>query len=117
MYRIRVSANIYFILNFYAAGETFLYWYGTDPRICISDPDMAKEILSNKFGFYAKPKTRPPIEAMIGNGLVLVNGIDWVKRRRILNPAFSMDKLKVQSPIFSFLTSFWWFSFLTSSPM
>ncbi|XP_061354047.1 cytochrome P450 709B2-like isoform X2 [Gastrolobium bilobum] len=76
-------------------GETFLYWHGTKPVICIPDPELAKEILSNKFGFYAKPKTRPSIVTMIGNGLVLVNGLEWVKHRRILNPAFSMDKLKV----------------------
>ncbi|KAK7344325.1 hypothetical protein VNO77_13797 [Canavalia gladiata] len=76
-------------------GETFLYWFETDPRICIADPELAKEILSNKFGFYAKPKTRPSIIAMIGDGLVLINGLEWVKRRRILNPAFSMDKLKI----------------------
>ncbi|KAK7278108.1 hypothetical protein RJT34_23133 [Clitoria ternatea] len=76
-------------------GETFLYWFETRPTVCIHDVELAKEILSNKFGFYAKPKTRPSLLAMIGYGLVLVNGLEWVKRRRILNPAFSMDKLKV----------------------
>lgn len=77
------------------AGERFLYWYGTEPRICISDPELAKEILSNKFGFYSKPKQRPSIVTMIGQGIVLMEGLEWVKRRRILNPAFSMDRLKV----------------------
>ncbi|CAK8572644.1 unnamed protein product [Lathyrus sativus] len=76
-------------------GERFLYWYGTEPRILISDADMAKEILSNKFGFYEKPKVRPSLITLIGNGLVLLKGVEWVKRRRTLNPAFSMDKLKV----------------------
>ncbi|KAL5068942.1 hypothetical protein RYX36_019829 [Vicia faba] len=76
-------------------GERFLYWYGTQPRICITDVELAKEILSNKFGFYEKPKVRPSIITLIGDGLVLLSGVDWVKRRRILNPAFSMDKLKV----------------------
>ncbi|KAK7269528.1 hypothetical protein RIF29_22259 [Crotalaria pallida] len=75
-------------------GKTFLYWYGTQPRICILDPEMAKEILSKKFGYYAKPKARPSVVTMLGNGLVLANGLEWVKRRRILNPAFSVDKLK-----------------------
>lgn len=90
----------YFLSNFSPcmhAGERFLYWYGIEPRICISDVELAKEILSNKFGFYAKPKTRPSIVTMIGEGLAIVNGVEWVRRRRILNPAFSMDKLKVKS--------------------
>ncbi|KAF7804983.1 cytochrome P450 709B2-like [Senna tora] len=76
-------------------GETFLYWYGKEARICISDAELVKQILSNKFGFYTKPKTRPSIQTLVGNGLVLADGLEWVKRRRILNPAFSVDKLKV----------------------
>ncbi|CAL5208770.1 unnamed protein product [Lathyrus oleraceus] len=76
-------------------GERFLYWYGTEPRICITDAELVKEILSDKFGFYEKPKATPSIITLIGNGLALLKGVDWVKHRRILNPAFSMDKLKV----------------------
>ncbi|KAK6260423.1 Cytochrome P450 - like 6 [Theobroma cacao] len=76
-------------------GETFLYWHGTDPRLCISDPELAKQILSNKFGYYSKPRARPSVEMLAGKGLALINGLDWVRRRRILNPAFSLDKIKV----------------------
>ncbi|CAJ2628946.1 unnamed protein product [Trifolium pratense] len=76
-------------------GERFLYWYGTEAMICISDVELAKEILSNKFGFYPKRKVRPSLVTLIGEGLILSDGVDWVSRRRILNPAFSMDKLKV----------------------
>ncbi|KAK4559557.1 hypothetical protein RGQ29_008682 [Quercus rubra] len=77
-------------------GETFLYWFGMQPRICISDPELAKQILSNKFGFYVKPSSRPSVQTLLGNkGLVLNSGMDWAKHRRIINPAFSLDKLKV----------------------
>ncbi|KAJ7973157.1 Cytochrome P450 [Quillaja saponaria] len=76
-------------------GETFLYWFGTQPRLCICEVELAKQILSNKFGFFLKPKTRPLLYTMIGKGLVLFNGLDWVNRRRLLTPAFSMNKLKV----------------------
>ncbi|KAG8653365.1 hypothetical protein MANES_05G007600v8 [Manihot esculenta] len=79
----------------YMAGETILYWFGTRPVVSISDPDLAKQILSNKFGFYVKPKCSPAIQALTGNGVALVNGGEWARRRRIVNPAFSMDKLKV----------------------
>ncbi|KAK7269534.1 hypothetical protein RIF29_22265 [Crotalaria pallida] len=77
-------------------GKIFLHWYGTQPRICIPDAELAKVILSNNFGFYAKDKPRPSIITMLGGrGLGLVAGLEWVKRRRILSPAFSMDKLKI----------------------
>nr|QWK52357.1 cytochrome P450 709B2 [Isatis tinctoria] len=78
-------------------GETFLYWQGTEPRIFVSDHELVKQILSNKFGFFVKPRTRPEILKLAGNGLVFVDGIDWVRHRRILNPAFSMDKLKTMT--------------------
>jgi PHYB activation tagged suppressor 1 len=77
------------------AGERFLYWYGIEAMIVISDVELVKEVLTNKFGFYPKRQVRPSTVTMIGEGLALVEGVEWVKRRRIFNPAFSMDKLKV----------------------
>ncbi|KAJ8898711.1 hypothetical protein K2173_004838 [Erythroxylum novogranatense] len=76
-------------------GNTLLYWHETQPRVVIADAELAKQILSNKFGFYVKPETRPSIIKLIGKGLIFVEGMDWARHRRILNPAFSMDKLKV----------------------
>ncbi|KAF2324984.1 hypothetical protein GH714_022082 [Hevea brasiliensis] len=76
-------------------GDTLLYWHGTQPRITITNPELAKQILSNKFGFYEKPKSRPSIRYLTGYGLILVQGLDWVRHRRVLNPAFSIDKLKI----------------------
>lgn len=77
------------------AGETFLYWFGPQPRLCITDAEMVKQVLSNKFGFYTK--TRPPsgILAILGKGLVFTEGAEWARHRRIVSPAFTMDKLKV----------------------
>jgi cytochrome P450 len=63
--------------------------------ICNSDVELVKEILSNKFGFYPKRKARRPSVVTLVEGLALMEGEEWVRRRRILNPAFSMDKLKV----------------------
>ncbi|GKU90508.1 hypothetical protein SLEP1_g4497 [Rubroshorea leprosula] len=32
---------------------------------------------------------------MMGKGLVYVEGLEWIKHKRIINPAFSVEKLKV----------------------
>ncbi|KAG7575194.1 Cytochrome P450 superfamily [Arabidopsis suecica] len=81
-------------------GETFLYWNGTEPRICISDPELAKNILSNKLGFFVKSKIRPEAVKLVGSkGLVFIEGADWVRHRRILNPAFSIDRLKIMTTV------------------
>ncbi|CAI0474497.1 unnamed protein product, partial [Linum tenue] len=75
------------------AGETLVYWHGLLPRVTVTDPELVKQILSNKFGFYVKPMFRPV--TVIAKGLVLLHGPQWATRRRLLNPAFSMEKLKV----------------------
>ncbi|OMO64167.1 Cytochrome P450 [Corchorus capsularis] len=75
-------------------GKIFLYWEG-QPRLIISDPELAKEILSSKFWFYKKPFFSHRIEMFSGKGVASLNGSDWQRHRKILNPAFSMDKLKL----------------------
>jgi hypothetical protein len=72
-----------------------LFWYGPFPIITIADPELAKQVLSNKLGLYIKPSMRYPIDTLLGKGLVLLNALDWARHRTILNNGFSMDKLKV----------------------
>ncbi|CAH8360903.1 unnamed protein product [Eruca vesicaria subsp. sativa] len=78
-------------------GETFLYWNGAKPTLFISDPKLGKQILSRKSGFAVVAKTRPELFILFGRGLSFIEGDDWVRHRRILNPAFSMDRLKVMT--------------------
>ncbi|KAL5217693.1 hypothetical protein ABZP36_018377 [Zizania latifolia] len=78
-------------------GGTFLFWVGPQPRICISDYEMVKQILLNKSGHFVKNDAHPTILAMIGKGLVLVEGAEWVRHHRVVSPAFAMDKLKMMT--------------------
>ncbi|CAN7053071.1 unnamed protein product [Brassica rapa subsp. trilocularis] len=81
-------------------GATFLYWNGTEPMLCISDLELVKQILSNKSGLFVKSKIRPELFKLVGmKGLVFVEGVDWVRHRRILNPAFSIDRLKIMTKV------------------
>jgi len=83
-------------------GQTFLHWAGTTLRICITDAEHAKQILSNNFGFYTKTKPNESIMALLGKGgLVLMQGSEWARHRRVVSPAFTMDKLKVSFPFSS----------------
>ncbi|EEE65236.1 hypothetical protein OsJ_20402 [Oryza sativa Japonica Group] len=58
---------------------------------------MVKQILSDRTGLYGKPEPGPSFLALIGNGLAFVNGDDWVRHRRVVHPAFAMDKLKMMA--------------------
>ncbi|KAL5792067.1 hypothetical protein ACOSP7_000661 [Xanthoceras sorbifolium] len=76
-------------------GETFLYWYGLQARLCTSDAELARQVLSNNSGSYVKSRARPAAERLAGKGLSLLNGHDWLIHRKITNPAFNINKLKV----------------------
>ncbi|WOK96051.1 Cytochrome P450 [Canna indica] len=76
-------------------GETFLFWIGAQPMVCISEQEMIKQVLGSKFGFYSRLPPSPEALAMVGKGLAYLDGAEWVRHRRVVNPAFAMDKLKL----------------------
>lgn len=76
-------------------GEPFLYWYGAQARICIFDYELARQILSSKSGHFVKNDAHPTLLALVGKGLGFMEGSDWVRHRRVINPAFTIDKLKI----------------------
>jgi hypothetical protein len=52
--------------------------------------------MSNKFGHFEKLKF-PALSKLLGDGVASHEGEKWVKHRRILNPAFHLEKLKVRN--------------------
>jgi cytochrome P450 len=75
-------------------GNISMYWAGTRPRLIIMETEMMKEILSNKLGHIQKPPLNPLI-LILTRGLTTLEGEQWAKRRRIVNPAFHLERLKV----------------------
>uniref|UniRef100_A0A453R067 Cytochrome P450 n=1 Tax=Aegilops tauschii subsp. strangulata TaxID=200361 RepID=A0A453R067_AEGTS len=78
-------------------GKMFLSWSGYTPALCVRDLDMVKQILSNRTGLYGKTNPGPNLLALLGKGLVFSDGDDWARHRRIVHPAFTMDKLKMMT--------------------
>jgi PHYB activation tagged suppressor 1 len=56
---------------------------------------MVKQVLFDRNGLYPKNIGNPHIARLLGNGLVLTDGDDWKRHRKVVYPAFNMDKLKV----------------------
>lgn len=77
-----------------AAGKISFCWMGTKPRLTIMDPRLIKEVLANKDGHFQKPSLNPQI-LILTRGLTTLQDEKWAAHRRIINPAFHLEKLKV----------------------
>ena len=75
----------------------FLYWFGPTPNICVADYAMAKQLLAERTGLFAKNRSNANFLRLLGEGLVLANGDDWHRHKKVVHPAFNTDKLKVSS--------------------
>ncbi|KAI5056430.1 hypothetical protein GOP47_0028248 [Adiantum capillus-veneris] len=83
----------------------YVYWLGPKPRLMLVDPELCKEMLSNKFGHYPKPSPVLQLQDLFAKGLVTLEGEKWAQHRRIVSPAFFSEKLKRMVPTIASLTS------------
>ncbi|KAG8056125.1 hypothetical protein GUJ93_ZPchr0001g32755 [Zizania palustris] len=81
-------------------GKTSITWFGPAPRVTITEPELVREVLSNKFGHFEKLQFGL-LQRLLHNGVGSHNGEKWAKHRRIINPAFHLEKLKLMLPAFA----------------
>ncbi|ERN10104.1 hypothetical protein AMTR_s00013p00262850 [Amborella trichopoda] len=98
-YRIVPQVIPFFVQTVKAYGKLCVTWFGRTPRVIVMEPELVKEVLSNKFGHFEKPPPTPLTKLSL-LGLAVAEGEKWARHRRILNPAFHMEKLKGMVPEF-----------------
>nr|XP_043631232.1 cytochrome P450 CYP72A219-like [Erigeron canadensis] len=79
-------------------GKKFITWMGWKPRVTIMDPELIKDILG-KLNDFKKPEIHP-LGRLLATGIASYEGDKWVKHRKIINPAFHLEKLKDMAPAF-----------------
>ena len=75
------------------AGMNSFFWFGPKPSVLIMEPDLIKEV-TTKYITYEKPHANPLSKLLI-QGVATYEGDKWAKTRKIINPAFHQEKLKV----------------------
>ncbi|XP_044472844.1 cytochrome P450 CYP72A219-like [Mangifera indica] len=77
-------------------GKNSFIWLGPTPSINVTDPKLIREIML-RYEIFQKPQ-RSPLGRLVFNGMVMYEGEQWFKVRKIANPAFHLDKLKDMLP-------------------
>ncbi|CAK8534865.1 unnamed protein product [Lathyrus sativus] len=88
----------YFQQSVVKHGKNSFVWFGPTPRVIITDPELIKDVF-NKNDDFQKPNMNPLVTLLV-NGLVHLEGEQWSKHRKIINPAFHFEKLKIMLPSF-----------------
>nr|ABC69390.1 CYP72A53v1 [Nicotiana tabacum] len=84
-------------------GKNCIVWFGPRPAVLITDPELVKEVLTKNF-VYQKPLGNP-LTKLAATGIAGYETDKWATHRRLLNPAFHLDKLKHMLPAFQFTAS------------
>ncbi|KAL2331249.1 hypothetical protein Fmac_018830 [Flemingia macrophylla] len=80
-------------------GKNSFVWFGPAPRVTLTDPELIREVFNKMYDF-TKPNFNPLVR-LLAPGLASHEGEKWSKHRKIINPAFNLEKLKNMLPLFT----------------
>ncbi|KAK7342755.1 hypothetical protein VNO80_25711 [Phaseolus coccineus] len=80
-------------------GKNSFLWEGTTPKVIVTDPNHIKEVFNHIHDFQ-KPKISSTGKFFFC-GLISHEGDKWAQHRKIINPAFHLERLKNMLPAFS----------------
>lgn len=74
-------------------GKNSFTWLGPKPQVNITNPEDLKDIFTKYDDF---PKLVPTYKKLVAAGFATLEGEKWARHRKIINPAFHLEKLKVR---------------------
>ncbi|XP_022878341.1 cytochrome P450 CYP749A22-like isoform X3 [Olea europaea var. sylvestris] len=92
----RIQPHIYSWTKTY--GMNFLNWHGSQAQLFVTEPELIKEILMNREGFYPKMEMEGHAKNLLGESLITNEGEKWAKIRKLANHTFHAESLKSMVP-------------------
>ena len=77
------------------AGKNSFIWAGPRPTLLIMDPELIREVFAKSYVYQKIPSNA--LTKLLAQGLANYDADKWSKHRRLINPAFHLEKLKVIS--------------------
>ncbi|KAK9063901.1 hypothetical protein SSX86_017773 [Deinandra increscens subsp. villosa] len=78
-------------------GKICFTWNGANPLVHVADPTLVREVFSN-YRKFVRTKVANPLRSLLALGLFNTEGDRWVQNRKIINPAFHLEKIKHMEP-------------------
>ncbi|KAL4308777.1 hypothetical protein GQ457_01G033230 [Hibiscus cannabinus] len=91
-----VQPHIYSWINKY--GKNYVSWDGARAQLLISEPILIQEVLKNSEKGFPKREPLGYGRKLQANGLTVLEGERWAKRRKLVNHAFNGESLKNMIP-------------------
>eukprot|EP00257_Ricinus_communis_P020335 XP_015579540.1 cytochrome P450 CYP72A219 [Ricinus communis] len=93
---LRVTPLLHQVVN--SCGKNSFIWVGPTPRVNIMNPEHIKDVFT-KIHEFTRPRMNPQ-SRLLASGVAFHEGEKWNKHRKIINPAFHQEKLKLMLPQF-----------------
>ncbi|KAI3719821.1 hypothetical protein L6452_20726 [Arctium lappa] len=92
----RIQPHVHSWIKIY--GINFVNWHGSQAQLFVTDPELVKEILSNREGAYPKMDMEGYAKKLLGEAMITNEGEKWEKVRKLANRTFHAESLKNMVP-------------------
>ncbi|XP_028763754.1 cytochrome P450 72A68-like [Neltuma alba] len=76
-------------------GKNSFMWFGPTPSLILTSPEQIKDVFNKNYDY--RKSHLNPLSKYVAPGLAKLDGDKWAKHRKIISPAFNLDKLKTMT--------------------
>nr|XP_022911180.1 cytochrome P450 4d2-like [Onthophagus taurus] len=102
-YRVRNNVDIYYVFKAQVEkmGKSFFTMVGPIPALCTTDPKIFSLILSSPKHINKPFLFSATLNNVVGNSVLVVNGDEWRRQRKLLNPTLDYKNILDNNKLFN----------------